>query len=84
MTAGLQAEMHPDPRSGAQPLETYITTKQLKAMLGGVSDMCLWRWERDERVALPKRVKIGVRRVGWLRSEIEAWLIARVGKSAAA
>jgi prophage regulatory protein len=32
----------------------------------------IWRDERAGR--FPKRVKIGIRAVGWLRSDLEEWL----------
>ncbi len=40
--------------------------------LTGKSRTTLWRDEREGR--FPKRVKIGPRAVGWLRSSVEKWL----------
>jgi len=41
----------------------------------GRSSVSIWRDERAGR--FPKRRRIGVRAVGWLRSEIMAWLASR-------
>lgn len=38
----------------------------------GKSRTTIWRDEREGR--FPKRVKLGMRAVGWLRSDLEAWL----------
>lgn len=38
----------------------------------GKSRTTIWRDEKEGR--FPKRVKIGARAVGWLRSDLEAWL----------
>jgi len=38
----------------------------------GKSRTTIWRDEKEGR--FPKRVKLGVRAVGWLRSDLEAWL----------
>ena len=40
--------------------------------LTGKSRTTLWRDEKEGR--FPKRVKIGPRAVGWLRSSVEKWL----------
>ncbi len=36
----------------------------------------VWRWQRSQ--GFPKPVRIGPNSVGWLRSEVNAWLAARV------
>ncbi len=41
----------------------------------GVSRVTLWRWENAGH--MPRRRQIGPRRVGWLESELEAWLTSR-------
>jgi prophage regulatory protein len=38
----------------------------------GKSRTTIWRDEKEGR--FPKRVKIGARAVGWLRSDLVAWL----------
>jgi predicted DNA-binding transcriptional regulator AlpA len=39
----------------------------------------IYQLEADLR--FPKRVKIGVRAVGWLDKEVKAWLIRRIALS---
>lgn len=48
-----------------------IRRKELSNQLG-ISEVSLWRMEK--RGELPKRVQISERAVGWLKSDIEAWL----------
>ena len=47
--------------------------------LTGLCRSMIYQLEADER--FPKRVKIGIRAVGWLEGEIQAWLRARVLRS---
>jgi predicted DNA-binding transcriptional regulator AlpA len=42
----------------------------------GVSDMTLWRWERDAELRFPKSTRINGRRY-WLLEELEEWERAR-------
>lgn len=51
-----------------------IRRKQLAKILG-VSEVTVWRWECEGR--LPKKRQIGPNVVGWLASEIDAWLADR-------
>ena len=37
----------------------------------GVSTVTLWRWESLGK--LPPKRKFGLRMIGWLESELEAW-----------
>jgi prophage regulatory protein len=39
----------------------------------------IYQLEANER--FPKRVKIGIRAVGWLEGEVQAWLRVRVQRS---
>ncbi len=48
-----------------------IRTVELANILG-VSKQTLWRMEK--RGDLPRKVSISERAVGWLKSDIEAWL----------
>jgi prophage regulatory protein len=48
-----------------------LRTNELAEMLG-VSRVTLWRWERQG--LLPAKRRLGPNTVGWLASEIEAWL----------
>jgi predicted DNA-binding transcriptional regulator AlpA len=51
----------------------YINRAELRAIIP-VSDMTIWRWERDPAVAFPAPVKFGAdgRNFWWLPA-IEAW-----------
>ena len=42
----------------------------------GLCRSMIYLMEADQR--FPKRVKIGVRAVGWLEKEVEAWLTRRI------
>lgn len=44
----------------------------------GYSPMHLWRLEKAGR--FPRRIKLGPNSVGWLESEIEDWIAARVAE----
>ncbi|WP_448187927.1 helix-turn-helix transcriptional regulator [Azospirillum sp. sgz301742] len=44
----------------------------------GYSRMHLFRMEREGR--FPKRIPLGPNSVGWLESEVDAWIAARVAK----
>lgn len=45
----------------------------------GLCRSMIYQLEADLR--FPKRVKIGVRAVGWLDKEVNAWLIKRIAMS---
>jgi prophage regulatory protein len=45
----------------------------------GLCRSMIYQLEADLR--FPKRVKIGIRAVGWLDNEVNAWLIRRVALS---
>jgi prophage regulatory protein len=47
----------------------------------GLRRSMIYQMEADLR--FPKRVKIGVRAVGWLEKEVNAWLIKRIALSRA-
>ena len=38
--------------------DVLLTSKQIRARVGGVSDMCIWRWMRDERVMFPRPMQM--------------------------
>lgn len=54
----------------------YLTSRQMKAMLGNVCDMTLWRWQRDPALGFPSPVKIKSRNY-WRESDVAAWLESR-------
>jgi prophage regulatory protein len=51
--------------------QQVLRTKQVVAEYA-VSRTFIWRGEKAG--TFPKRVKLGARAVGWLRSDLEAWL----------
>lgn len=50
----------------------YITRKALRARYGGISEMTLWRWERDDKLGFPKPTDINGRKY-YALVEIEVW-----------
>jgi prophage regulatory protein len=44
--------------------------------LTGLGRSMIYQLESDNR--FPKRIKIGVRAVGWLHGEVQAWLRTRI------
>jgi predicted DNA-binding transcriptional regulator AlpA len=50
----------------------YITSRQLRARYGGVSEMTIWRWLHDPRLNFPKPIVINRRRL-WELSLLEKW-----------
>jgi hypothetical protein len=62
------------PRLGvATDDHALLPTDQVRALVGGVTDMCLWRWTRDERVLFPKPDVVINRRRYWRFATIQAW-----------
>ena len=39
-----------------------------------------WWWKFEQEGSVPKRIKLGPKRVGWLLSELQAWLRERAGR----
>jgi predicted DNA-binding transcriptional regulator AlpA len=58
--------------------EILLTTAQLRVRLGGVSEMTIWRYERDPELGFPKPLRIK-RRKYWRVRDIEAFE-ARLGE----
>lgn len=50
--------------------------------LTGLSRVTWWRYERLG--AAPRRIQLGRNSVGWLRSELEAWVAERAARRNAA
>jgi predicted DNA-binding transcriptional regulator AlpA len=55
----------------------YIDAARVKRRYGGVSDMTLFRWLRDEAMAFPRPVYFNDRRRMWRLDELEDWEQAR-------
>lgn len=62
--------------------EALLNSAQTKARCGNVSDMCIWRWMRDKRVAFPQPMKIN-RRNYWRLADLRAWQARHATKTAA-
>jgi len=54
-------------------LERRINSKYTRKLCGGISDMSLYRWLKNERLGFPQPVYIQKRRY-WREAEIVAWL----------
>jgi predicted DNA-binding transcriptional regulator AlpA len=57
--------------------DALLNSVQVRQLVGGVSDMAIWRWQRDERVRFPAPdVVINGRRY-WYRATIRRWQAER-------
>lgn len=54
--------------------EKVLFFENLKEIVPALNRTTLWRWIRSGK--FPRSKKIGPRRVGWLSSEIDAWLVS--------
>ena len=50
-----------------------IPASEVRALLGGITDMTLWRWLQDEQLAFPQPIRIKTRRY-WRYCDLNAWL----------
>ena len=50
-----------------------IPVAGVKQMLGGISDMTVWRWLNDPTMNFPRPTYLGRRRY-WRQAEVLAWL----------
>jgi predicted DNA-binding transcriptional regulator AlpA len=55
----------------------YLTSREVRARYGGVSDMTLWRWLRDPALNFPKPLVINGRRL-WEQAQLKEWEQGRV------
>jgi predicted DNA-binding transcriptional regulator AlpA len=62
--------------------DVMLTARQVRTRYGGVSDMALWRWLRDERLAFPQPIVINSRRY-WKLSDLAQWELAQAGRKSA-
>jgi predicted DNA-binding transcriptional regulator AlpA len=53
--------------------DRLIGANEVRARLGGISDMTLWRWIDDQAVQFPKPVYVRRRRF-WNDRELQAWI----------
>ena len=66
---GAPFEDHPDRQD-----EFLVTSRQVRARIGGVSAMCLWRWIRDGKFPVP--IKINGRNY-WRHMVVRGWVVAK-------
>jgi len=66
----------------AEKPKTYLTSKQVRARYGDMSDMSLWRWCRDPRMGFPQPVRIN-RIKFWDEADLDAFDARVAGKVAA-
>ena len=64
------------PQREAVDEDTLLTSKQVRARVGNVSDMCIWRWMRDDRVQFPKPMQMN-RRNYWRLGDLRRWQAER-------
>ena len=58
--------------------DDLLTSAQVRAMLGNISDMTLWRWQRD--LGFPPPDHVINRRNYWRRGRARHWLATRPGE----
>lgn len=56
--------------------DRLMTSRQLREALGGISEMTIWRYERDESLGFPKALRIRKRRY-WRVADVEQWVGGR-------
>jgi predicted DNA-binding transcriptional regulator AlpA len=61
--------------------DDLLTTPGIRAALGNISEMTLWRWSNT--LAFPRPDLIVARRKFWRRSTLQAWIAAQAEKMAA-
>lgn len=59
--------------------DALLNSAQVKARCGNVTDMCLWRWQRDPRVQFPQPIKMN-RRNYWRFGDLLEWQKDQVNK----
>ena len=55
--------------------ELRVLREKDRFRLTGLSRVQVWRLEREGR--FPKRIQLGTNSVGWLASELDAWIAAK-------
>lgn len=43
--------------------ERYLTSAEVRARFGGISQMSLWRWLNDPKLAFPQPLRVNRRRL---------------------
>ena len=55
-----------------------ISSRGVRAILGGISNMSLWRWQNCMEIDFPKPIKIMGRNY-WKNDEVSAWVASHGG-----
>lgn len=63
-----------DVRATWSPTDRIVFEPEREAITGFSSN---WWWRLEQAGRVPKRIKLSERRVGWLLSELEAWVRER-------
>ena len=65
------------------PEPKILVTKALLKYLGGDDEplgrATIYRWLNQPELNFPKPLKLGPKKVAWLREEIDAWIMQRAG-----
>jgi prophage regulatory protein len=64
--------------SAKASLPRILRLKEVCRMTG-LGRSCIYQLQADGR--FPRRIKIGVRAVGWLEEDVRNWLLERIAKS---
>jgi predicted DNA-binding transcriptional regulator AlpA len=69
------------PRTPPAP-DDLLSSYGVRHVLGGISEMSLWRYSNDDRFAFPKPDLIIARRKFWRRATVQRWIAAQEKKHA--
>lgn len=64
--------------------DALLTSAQVSAMIGRVSQMTLWRWRRSEAVQFPRPDAVIGRRNFWREATVRRWLDRQIAQAAPA
>ena len=70
------------PAAHPVPTGRLIPAATVREIFGGISDMTLWRWMKDESLGFPKPIVLARNRY-WREAEVQAWIDQRAAKQAA-
>ena len=60
------------PRPSVDASTVFLNAAQVRRRYGGISEMALWRWLRDEDLGFPQPIRINGRRL-WEARRLTAW-----------
>ena len=64
--------------------DALLTSRQVRAKVGGISDMTLWRWLESDVVRFPQPTLKVNKRCYWSAGAIRRWLAERSSEGLAA